>query len=116
MADGDARLQSCGENLERELHALQSWYVTLGYSLENRRPVPPPHIRDAEGNSRLLTCIRQAAAGRDKDMVKAALMLLWASQHLENLWRLEARLSERASVSTASAQTGRLSRLRLLLG
>ena len=116
MADGEARLQSCGENLERELHALQSWYVTLGYSLENRRTVPPPHIRDAEGNSRLLACIRQAAGGRDKDMVKAALMLLWASQHLENLWRLEARLSERASVSTASAETGRLSRLRLLLG
>ena len=116
MADGEAGLQSCGENLERELHALQSWYVTLGYSLENRRTVPPPHIRDAEGNSRLLACIRQAAGGRDKDMVKAALMLLWASQHLENLWRLEARLGERANVSTTSPQTGRLHRLRLLLG
>jgi uncharacterized membrane protein YccC len=116
MADREVRLQSCGENLERELHALQSWYVTLGYSLENSRPVPPPHIRDAEGSSRLLACIRQAAAGRDKETVKAALMLLWASQHLDNLWRLEAHLGERAHVSAASPQTGRLSRLRLLLG
>jgi uncharacterized membrane protein YccC len=116
MADGDVRLESCGENLEREVHAVQSWYVTLGYSLENSRSVPPPHIRDVEGNSRLLACIRRAAAGRDKETVKAALMLLWSSQHLENLWRLEAHLGERARVSAASPQTGRLSRLRLLLG
>ena len=116
MADGDLRLESCGENLERELHAVQSWYVTLGYSLENSRSVPPPHIRDVEGNSRLLACIRRAAAGRDKETVKAALMLLWASQHLENLWRLEAHLGERSGVSAASPQTGRLSRLRLRLG
>src|SRR5439155_9854759 len=101
MADGDLRLESCGENLERELHAVQSWYVTLGYSLENSRSVPPPHIRDVEGNSRLLACIRRAAAGRDKETVKAALMLLWASQHLENLWRLEAHLGERARASAA---------------
>ena len=116
MADGGTRLQSCGENLERELHALQSWYVTLGYSLENGRPVPPPHIRDAEGTSRLLACIRRAAAGRDKETVKAALMLLWASQHLDNLWRLEAHLGERARASTPSPETGRLRRVRLLLG
>jgi uncharacterized membrane protein YccC len=96
MADG-SRLERCGENLDRELHALQSWYVTLGYALVNRRPVPPPHIRDAEGRSRLLACVRDAARGRDKATVKAALVLLWASQHLDNLWRLEAHLGERAN-------------------
>jgi uncharacterized membrane protein YccC len=115
MADGETRLQDCGENLERELHALQSWYVALGYSLENSRPVPPPHIRDAEGSRRLLACIRQAAAGRDKETVKAALMLLWASQHLDNLWRLETRLAERAPARADSTSQGALQRLRLLL-
>src|SRR5438552_4883310 len=36
MADGDARLERCGEHLDGELHALHSWYVTLGYALVNR--------------------------------------------------------------------------------
>jgi uncharacterized membrane protein YccC len=102
MADG-AVLERCGENLDRELHALQSWYVTLGYALVNRRPVPPPHIRDAEGSRRLLACVREAARGRDKQTVKAALVLLWASQHLDNLWRLEAHLGERGNAVDATS-------------
>ncbi len=28
-----------------------------------------------------------------------ALVLLWASQHLDNLWRLESHLAERANAS-----------------
>ena len=121
MADGGARLERCGENLERELAALQSWYVTLGYALVNRRPVPPPHIRDAEGSRRLLDCVRDAARGRDKATVKAALVLLWASQHLDNLWRLEAHLGERANAVRADSTPAReggfraaLSRVRLV--
>ena len=96
MADGTTRLDRCGANLDRELHALQSWYVALGYALVNDRPVPPPHIRDTEGRSRLLACVREAAAARDKATVHAALVLLWASQHLDNLWRLEAHLGASA--------------------
>jgi uncharacterized membrane protein YccC len=96
MVDGSMRLERCGANLDREIHALQSWYVTLGYALVNDRPVPPPHIRDAEGRSRLLECIRDAARGREEATVHAALILLWASQHLDNLWRLEEHLGERA--------------------
>jgi len=102
MADGKTRLEHCGENLDRELHALQSWYVTLGYALVNGRPVPPPHIRDTEGSRRLLACVRETARGRDNETVKAALVLLWASQHLDNLWRLEAHLGERADAGAAS--------------
>ena len=116
MADGNTRLERCGENLDRELHALQAWYVTLGYALVNRRPVPPPHIRDAEGSSRLLACVRDAAGGRDEASVKAALVLLWASQHLDNLWRLEAHLGERASsLRAASTEPGGLHGLRTLV-
>jgi uncharacterized membrane protein YccC len=96
MVDGNAGLGRCGANLDRELHALQSWYVGLGYALVNDRAVPPPHIRDADGRSRLLACVRDAADGRDQATVHAALVLLWASQHVDNLWRLEAHLGERA--------------------
>jgi uncharacterized membrane protein YccC len=96
MADGETRLEQCGEQLDLELHALQSWYVTLGYALVNDRPVPPPHIRDSEGASRLLACVRDAVRDREKETVKAGLVLLWASQHLDNLWRLEAHLGQRA--------------------
>ena len=115
MADGRTRVERCGENLDRELHALQSWYITLGYALVNGRPVPPPHIRDAEGSRRLLACVRDAARGRDKATVRAALVLLWASQHLDNLWRLEARLGERANAARpASKDAGERRKLGIL--
>jgi uncharacterized membrane protein YccC len=106
MADSDTRLERCGQNLDREVHAFQSWYVTLGYALVNSRPVPPPHIRDAEGGRRLLACVREAARGRDKATVNAALVLLWASQHLDNLWHLEAHLGKSANAARAASEDG----------
>jgi uncharacterized membrane protein YccC len=102
MAGGNARLERCGRHLDRELNALQSWYVSLGYALVNGRPVPPPHIRDTEGAGLLLACIREAALGREEATVSAALALLWARQHLDNLWRLEAHLGERANDTRAT--------------
>jgi uncharacterized membrane protein YccC len=115
MADGKTRLEGCGENLDRELHALLSWYVALGYALVNSRPVPPPHIRDVEGSRRLLACVRDVARGRDEATVKAALVLLWASQHLDNLWRLEAHLGERANAArAASTDAAAIRKLRIL--
>ena len=104
-AGGETRLERCGENLDRELRALQQWYVTLGSALVKRGPVGPPHIRDAEGSNRLLACVRDAVRGRDEATVRAALLLLWASQHLENLWRLEGHIGERAN-ATRSASAG----------
>jgi uncharacterized membrane protein YccC len=106
MADGDARLERCGQNLDRELQALQSWYVTLGSAIVNGRSVPPPHIRDAEGGRRLLACVREAARGRDQATVDAALVLLWASQHVDNLRRLEAHLGKRANATRAASKDG----------
>jgi uncharacterized membrane protein YccC len=96
MTDGSARLERCGENLEPELAALRSWYVALGDALVARKPVPVPHDRDVEGEARLLACVRQAARGRDQQTVTAGLVLLWTSQHLDNLRRLEGRLAEHA--------------------
>jgi uncharacterized membrane protein YccC len=103
MVDGDARLTRCGANLDRELQALQSWYVSLGYALVNERAVPAPHIRDADGRTRLLACVRAAAHKRDKATVQAALVLLWTGQHLDNLWRLEAHLRERVNRAASAS-------------
>ena len=99
MADPATRLQRCGENLDRELHALHAWFVALGYAIVNRGAVPPPHIRDDEGRSRLLECVRDAARTGDDGAARAALVLLWTSQHIDNLWRLEAHLGERADAA-----------------
>jgi uncharacterized membrane protein YccC len=116
IADGATRLERCGQNLDRELDALQSWYVALGYALVNGRPVPPPHIRDAEGATRLFACVRDVARGRDKATVHAALVLLWASQHLDNLWDLEGHLAKRATPARAApVDGGVLRRLRALV-
>jgi uncharacterized membrane protein YccC len=104
MTDSTTRLEHCDENLERELHALQSWYVALGYAIVNRRPAPPPHIRDDEGRSRLLACVSDAARAGDGATARAALGLLWANQHLDNLWRLEAHLGERANTARAGSR------------
>jgi hypothetical protein len=103
MVDDEPHLEQCGRNLEGELQALHAWYVTLGYALVNDRSVPPPHVRDTEGGNRLLECIRDSARGGDRATVTGALVLLWASQHLDNLWRLESRLRERANVALAAA-------------
>ncbi len=104
MAEPEARLHRCAQNLDRELHALQSWYVSLGYAVANQRPVPPPHIRDDEGHRRLLGCVREASGSAERSTVRAAAVLLWTSQHLDNLWRLEAQLAERARRARSAAQ------------
>ncbi|HEX3687952.1 MAG TPA: FUSC family protein [Gaiellaceae bacterium] len=96
MAGDAARLEHCGENLGPELAALRSWYVALGDALVEREPVPAPHDHDTDGEAQLLACVRQAARSRNPQTVTAGLVLLWASQHLDNLCRLEGRLAEHA--------------------
>jgi hypothetical protein len=111
MTDGDVRLPRCGENLNGETHAMRSWYVTLGDSLIHSTVVPPPHIRDTDGRRRLLDCVRAAIAGGDGTKVPSALVLLWANQHLDNLWRLESHLGR--SAVEASSSTSPLDALRI---
>jgi uncharacterized membrane protein YccC len=115
MANGDTRLDGCGQNLDRELRALQTWYRAFGFALMSGGALPPPHIHDEEGARELLSCVRDAAQGRGKATANAALALLLASQHLENLSRLETFLSERANAArTASEDGGALRKLRVL--
>jgi hypothetical protein len=103
MTDSNSRVEHCARNLDGELQALQAWYVSLGSALIKRRQVPPPHIRDTDGRSRLFTCVRDATRGHDKATVDAALVLLWSTQHLDNLWRMEAHLAERANAARAAS-------------
>jgi uncharacterized membrane protein YccC len=106
MVNGDARLTSCGENLEAEAHAVRSWYVTLGDALVHDTTVPPPHIRDLGGRRRLLECVHDAVAGGDRQKIGPALVLLWGSQHLDHLWRLESHLGRHAlSASSSPGET-----------
>ena len=97
IVEGDGGLARCGENLFGEVNALRAWYVTLGDSFVHASPVPPPHVRDADGKRRLLACVREAVAGIDESKRRPALVLLWTSQHLDNLWRLETYLGRHAT-------------------
>jgi len=115
MANGDTQLDGCGQNLDRELGALQTWYSAFGFALMSGGALPPPHIHDEQDARQLLSCVRDAAQGRGQAPVNAALALLVASQHLENLSRLETLLSERANaIRTAPEDGGALWKLRML--
>ncbi len=115
MADGDARLDNCGHNLDRDLQALQTWYIAFGFALMNGGAVPPPQIPDPNGPRQLLSCVRDAARDRGRATVNTGVALLVASQHLEHLARLETLLSERANaIRTASEDGGALRKLRML--
>ena len=103
MAARNARVEHCARNLDADLEALRAWYTSLGDALVEQRRVPPANARDTEGGNRLLACVREAARDRDKATVDAALVLLWSSQHVENLRRLEAHLGERANAARAAA-------------
>jgi hypothetical protein len=101
ITGGEAGLTQCGQNLDGEIHALRSWYITLGDSFIHSTAIPPPHIRDTQGRRRLLDCVRAAVVGGDKTKVRSALVLLWANQHLDNLWRLESHLGRSAAKVTS---------------
>jgi uncharacterized membrane protein YccC len=103
MADPNTQIERCARNLDDELEAIHAWYTSLGSALVERRTVPLPHARDTEGGQRLLACVRDAARDRDKATVKAALVLLWSSQHLDNLRRLEGHVARRANAARAAA-------------
>jgi uncharacterized membrane protein YccC len=82
----------CAENLEQNVLALRAWYVTLGDSVVNGTAVPPPELRDPAARKRLLHCTRMVISGGPPAAARSALLVLWASEHLDMLWRLEERL------------------------
>jgi uncharacterized membrane protein YccC len=96
-ADGSTLGEECARSLDRELDALHRWYTSLGDALVDGTAPPPQHQRDARGRGRVLKCAHKAVSMNDDERIGAALSLLWAGQHLDNLWRLEAHLAEFAA-------------------
>ena len=99
----ELRLERCGENLDREIDALQSWYVSLGYALVNDRPVPPPHTATPTAAIVLVWRARRGPRPRQADRARRAAVAR-ASQHIDNLWRLEAHLLAELHPTTAGAR------------
>jgi uncharacterized membrane protein YccC len=89
---GGPRIDESAEALAAEVAAVRSWYVGLADALVERTAIPPPHPRADDDDRRVLQCVRKALAAGDDSMVGPALSLLWASQHLDNLRELGARL------------------------
>lgn len=117
IAHDGARLQGCAGALDREADALRSWCVALGDTVADSAAPPPPHDRDGEGRRRVLRCVREAVAGGDQAGIRAALGLLFASQHLENLRQLELDLLDPAArlASRKHSPVARTGRRRLPL-
>jgi hypothetical protein len=82
----------CAGHLNQNVLALRAWYVTLGDSLVNGTAVPPPERRAAPARQRLLQCTREAIGSAQPAVARNALLVLWANEHLETLWRLEEHL------------------------
>jgi uncharacterized membrane protein YccC len=95
--DGSALGKECARSLDREVEALHRWYTSLGHALVDGNAPPPQHERDPRERRRLLECARQAVSGGDPAIIASALSVLWTSQYLNNLWRLEAHLAEPAA-------------------
>jgi len=75
--------------LDTEGRRLRAWYTALSETIVDARVPPPPEDGDHDGALRVLTHARETAAGEADSGAGLALALLWASQHLDNLWRLE---------------------------
>jgi uncharacterized membrane protein YccC len=94
---GGPRIDQCAEAVAADVDALRSWYVRLADALVERAPIPPPHPGDDDEHRQVVRCVREALAAGDDSMVGPVLSLLWASQHLDNLRQLEARLVQPAA-------------------
>jgi hypothetical protein len=93
----------CGVSIDREIQALRSWYVTLGDSIVNGTAVPRPQPPDPDGRRQLLQCVREAIVSGVQSELHGALLVLWASHHLDVLRQLESHLGRQAA--TAAGQT-----------
>jgi uncharacterized membrane protein YccC len=93
----EPRLDPCAAALSADVDALRSWYVSLADALVERKAVPPPRPRDDDDGTQVVRCVRQALADGDGSMIGPALSLLWAGEHLDNLWELGADLIQPAA-------------------
>lgn len=89
-------LEACGRTLLADAGALDSWYVGFADAVAREAEVPPPQQRDGNAGSPVVKCVSERLDAERGAGPDAALSLLWASQHLDRLWRLGAELVEPA--------------------
>ena len=95
----------CGVSIDREIQALRSWYVTLGDSIVNGTAVPRPQPPDPEGRRQLLQCVRDAIVSGEDSELHGALLVLWASHHLDVLRHLESHLGPQVAAATGRGES-----------
>jgi uncharacterized membrane protein YccC len=95
----------CGVSIDREIQALRSWYVTLGDSIVNGTAVPRPQPPDPDGRRQLLQCVRDAIVSGEESELRGALLVLWASHHVDVLRRLESHLSQQVAAAAGKGES-----------
>jgi uncharacterized membrane protein YccC len=103
MTDGqeDAGSRQYGTSMDGQIESVRSWYVTLADSLANRTTVPRPQAADPPDRQRLMHEVRDYIASGDAPARHGALLVLWASEHLDILRRLEGQLADEVSAASA---------------
>ena len=101
MWSGAAR---CGMSIDREIEALRSWYVTLGDSIVNGTAVPRAQPPDPDGRRQVLQCVRDAIVSGEESELRGALLVLWATRHLDTLRHLETHLGEQVAAATGRGE------------
>jgi uncharacterized membrane protein YccC len=94
------------EALDDQVQAVRSWYVTLGDSLANGTSIPEPQGPDRHDRHRLLQDARDSIADGNNGALRGALLVLWASEHLDMLRQMEAHLGEQAAVAPGTPLRG----------
>jgi uncharacterized membrane protein YccC len=92
-ADDSPLLERGARALADDVRQVHDWYDGLGRALAAGEDAPPLPTRDGTAQEHVLRCASRAVAERDANAIAAAFALLWASLHLDDLWRLERRLT-----------------------
>jgi uncharacterized membrane protein YccC len=88
----DQPLERCDEALISDAGALHSWYREFADGLAGGTALSSPPLRDGPRSSPVVRCVSESIAARPGSGAESALTLLWASQHLDYLWRLGSEL------------------------
>jgi uncharacterized membrane protein YccC len=100
--DGHPVADDDGARLTRDAEAVHRWYSSLANALIEGEAPPDPGEPDATGRRRLAERVGRAAARGDPGTIRMAVMLLWASEHLDDLAHLEQRLVPPATEAAES--------------
>jgi uncharacterized membrane protein YccC len=106
VARGGRPGDPCTGALDRQAASVRSWFLALSQAIASGAAFPAAQPADPAARSALLSRVGQSAASGDAGGLRAALLTLWASEHLDILVRQEDRLSEQAAVASAVLPAG----------